>query len=91
MAVQEFSHLREQKGGKEGGDSISVGERCLAIGLHPIDGKKGGHLLTDGIEIKADQVRLARPSANHGKACNSKNNPAIEKSAIDYVEERRSK
>ncbi|CUS54600.1 hypothetical protein MGWOODY_XGa870 [hydrothermal vent metagenome] len=32
-------------------------------------------------------MRLARSSADHGKAGDSKNYPAIEKSAIDYVKQ----
>lgn len=87
MAVQEFSHLRQQKGGKEGGDSISVGERRLAIGLHPIDGKKGGHLLTDGIEIKADQVRLTGSSADHAETGGREDDPAKEKTLVEPIEQ----
>ena len=87
MAIQKFPHLGEKKGSKKGSDSISVGERCLPIGLHPIDGKEGGHLLADGIEIKTDQVRLTGSSADHGETGGRENDPTKEKPLVELIEQ----
>ena len=87
MAIQEFSHSWEQKGGQEGGDSVGVGERCLAIGLNPIDGKKGGHFLGDWVEIEADQVRLTGASPDHAETGSRKDDPAKEKPLVERSEQ----
>ena len=87
MAVQKFPHLGEKKGSKKGSDSISVGKGSLTVRLHPIDGKEGGHLLADGIKIKADQVRLTGSSGDHAETGGRENDPAKEKTPVEFIEQ----